>query len=223
MIGEEKPKTPYAVGQDITLLPPPVGGTLEALTREALGARYEAQALAESERSLQLASSAMRSGAWPRLEAFGDVTYANPNPRYFPPERAWRPTWSVGAAATWTLGEAISSGASARELDANARALGAQRAALHDGIRQEVAAESLAQTRAQGALASAERGLAAAQEAYRVATDLYRFGKATTTEVIEAETDFLRARLNELDARVSLHIAHVRLVHALGRDRKPAP
>jgi outer membrane protein TolC len=223
LIGEPAPNTPYAIGQDITRLPPPISGNLELWTREALSSRYESQALDESERSLRHAGQALRGGAWPKLEAFGDVTLANPNQRYFPPERAWHPTWSVGAAASWTLGESLSSGASARELEAQARSLSAQRAALHDGIRQEVAAESLAQARARGALVSAERGLTAAQEAYRVATDLYRFGKATTTEVIEAETDLLRARLNELDARVGVHIAHVRLTHAAGRDRRSEP
>jgi outer membrane protein TolC len=220
MIGEPAPLAPYPLGQDITRLPAPLPGNLELWTREALASRYESQALEESARSMKLGACALRSGAWPRLEAFGDVTLANPNQRYFPPERAWHHTWSVGAAASWTLGDAISSGAAARELEAQSRALSAQRAALHDGIRQEVAASALEQTRASGALTSAERGLPAAQEAYRVATDLYRFGKATTTEVIEAETDLLRARLNELDARVGVHIAHARLTHAVGRDRR---
>jgi outer membrane protein TolC len=51
-----------------------------------------------------------------------------------------------------------------------------------------------------------------------VATDLYRVGRATTTELIEAEADLLNARLAQLSARIGLRIADVRLEHAIGRD-----
>ena len=40
--------------------------------------------------------------------------------------------------------------------------------------------------RADGALRTARRGLAASEEAYRVATDLFRVGKTTTTELLGA-------------------------------------
>jgi outer membrane protein TolC len=43
-------------------------------------------------------------------------------------------------------------------------------------------------------------------------------GRATTTELIEAESDLLNARLGELDAHVGLRVAEVRLHHAAGLD-----
>ena len=81
-----------------------------------------------------------------------------------------------------------------------------------------MASQYLAREEANGALKSARRGVAAAEEAYRVAVDLYRFGKATTTELIESETDLLSARLTEVNARLQLRISEVRLIHAVGRD-----
>lgn len=213
----------YANGEDIAVPLPPTTGTLESLTQEGLRNRLELKSLEEGARSARYASKAAGNGRWPRIEAFADVTYANPNQRYFPPTQEWQATWSVGAAATWTLGDVMVNGASARELDAQARSLAAQRAALADAIRQEIATFFLARAEAEGALSAARRELAAAEEAYRVATDLYRVGKATTTEVIEAETDLLSARLNELNARIRMRIAEVRLRHAAGRDtREPS-
>ncbi len=214
----EKRETPFTVGEDVNTPLPAIKGELDALSREALASRTELKALAEAGRALKLASSAVKVGAYPRLEAFGDATYANPNPRFFPQQREWQATWSVGVAATWTVGDAFINSASSRELGANARALEEQRLALADGIRQEVAAYYLARERADGALRTARRGLAASEEAYRVSTDLFRVGKNTTTELIESETDLLTSRLIEIGARLELRIAEVRLRHAVGRD-----
>jgi outer membrane protein TolC len=208
----------YRVGEDVSTPLTPLPGQMNTLTASALRRRLELRALHESERAARKAASAQRVGAWPRLDAFGDVNYANPNQRYFPPQQRWRATWSAGVAATWTVGEAFDNSARARELEANARVLRAQRAALADGIRQEVAQQYLARAQADAALNSAAREVAASQEAYRVAIDLYRVGRATTTEVIEAETDLLSARLNEVNARLQKRIAEVRLRHAVGDD-----
>ena len=217
VMGEPRPKD-YVNGEDIGAPLTPLRGSLESLTQEAMRSRLELKALEESARSLRMASRAVAASRWPRLDAVADVTYANPNQRYFPPQNEWNATWSVGAAASWTVGDVVSSGASAREFEAQARGLSSQSAALMDGVRQEVATFYLARTEAEGALSASRRELAAAEEAYRVATDLYRVGRSTTTEVIEAETDLLSARLNELNARIRLRIAEVRLRHAAGRD-----
>jgi outer membrane protein len=217
LMGDKKYSS-YVVGEDISTPPQSITGDLDGLTVEALRSRLELRALDEAQRSTHLGARATRVGAWPRIDALGDVTYANPNQRYFPPQAQWRTTWSVGVAATWVLGNAFVNSASANELEATARSLEAQRAAMADAIRQEVASQYLAREQANGALYSARRGVAAAEEAYRVATDLHRVGKATTTELIEAETDLLSARLTEVNARLQIRISEVRLQHAVGRD-----
>jgi outer membrane protein TolC len=214
----EPQATIHENGEDTALLPAPPTETLEALTAEALQKRLEVQALGEASTSARRGAQAASVAAWPRLDAFADVSYANPNQRYFPPVDEWHATWSVGAAATWNLGDAFSGRATSKELAATARSFEAQRAAVMDGIRQEVAAEYLARQRTFGALESARRGAASAAEANRVAADLFREGRTTTTDVIEGEVELLAALLSELDARINRRIADVRLEHAVGRD-----
>ncbi len=217
LMGNKKPRS-FSVGEDVNGPPKALGGSLDNLTHEAISSRVELKALTEAERSLRLGARAVDAGKYPRLDAFGDVTYANPNQRYFPQTRQWNATWSVGVAATWTIGDTFINDAQSSELSANARALASQRAALADGIRQEVAAQYLGRERAVGALSASRRSVAASEEAYRVAVELYRVGKATTTELIDAETDLLSARLSEINARIEVRIAEVRLRHAVGRD-----
>ena len=61
------------------------------------------------------------------------------------------------------------------------------------------------------------RGLAAAQESYRARRLLYQNGRATTVELLDAETDLTRARLDALGARIDERVASVRLAYALGQ------
>jgi outer membrane protein TolC len=208
----------YTVGEDVSAPRPEVSGTLAELTQHALINRIELKAMNEVRRSLRHASSAASAGAWPRLDAFGEATYANPNQRYFPPASDWNPSWTVGAALTFGLSDAFTSAASARELDASGRAGAAQQRALEDGIRQEIMMYYLSRARAKGALEASRRGLVASEEGYRVATDLYQLGRSTTSDVIDAETDLLGARLAELNARIEIRILDARLRHAAGLD-----
>src|SRR5690606_16934718 len=110
----------------------------------------------------------------------GEATYANPNQRYFPQQREWNATWAVGLSATWTLNDVFGNASGAAELDAQARSVTAQRAALEEGIRREVAAAHLERERAKVAIRTSAAALKSASDAYRVATDLYQAGNATT-------------------------------------------
>jgi outer membrane protein TolC len=220
-MGDPRPRD-YRVGESLSAEPNAVGdpGSLDAALSDGLSRRLESQALSEASRASRRGARATAGGAYPRLEAFGDVLYANPNQRFFPQRSEWHATWGVGLQAIWTVGDTFSNSAAAAELDARARSLDAQRAALRDGIRQEVTAAFLLSRKARLSLETSRRALEAAQEAYRVATDLYRVGRSTTTELIEAESDLLNARLAELDARIELRVSDERLRHATGRDAR---
>jgi outer membrane protein TolC len=159
----------------------------------------------------------VRAGAWPRLEAFGDVTYARPNPRFFAPTPEWNATWSAGLIARWTVGDAFLNDARGDELAANAEATRARRRTIEATIAHEVVTAHLDVGKARAALSSSETAVRAAEEAYRVTTDLYRAGRATTTDLIEAESELLDAKLGYTNARIDLTIAALRLGYATGR------
>lgn len=215
----DKTAGPYAVGEDV-LAPEThqVGDSLPGLVNQAYARRLELRAIAEASRSMRRGASAVHAGSLPRIDATGAIDYANPNPRYFPPTQKWNATWSVGVAATWTIDDTFANNAQADELKANARALDAQREALKDAIRQQVTKDYLDRDKARVAIQTTARQVQAAEEAYRVATDLYRVGRATTTELIDAESDLLSARLKALNARIDLKVADTQLRHAVGSD-----
>jgi outer membrane protein TolC len=216
----EDPNPAYRVGEGVPIPAdvPDAREPIVTLTSEAINHRLEMRSMDATIKSLGSGASAARAGALPRIEATGDVLYANPNPRYFPPTAEWHATWSVGAQATWTLGDTLQNASSAREYEADGRAAEAQRIALRAGIAQEVLASYLDVTRSRVAFEKQRVALASAEEAYRVTTDLFRAGRATGTDLIASETDLLNAQLGDVNARIDLTIAAITLRHATGRD-----
>lgn len=219
------PNPAYRIGEAIppSTDVPEAHEDVKALIQEGLARRLEVHAVDESIKALDKGATATRRAALPRVEAFGDATYANPNPKYFPPGPEWHWTWAAGVQATWTIGDAFVNAAAARELDANVKATQAQRVTLRAGIANEVLTAYLDMTRAQAAFETQKTALAAAEEGYRVTTDLFRAGRATSTDLVLSEGELLEAKIGDVNARIDLTIATIALRHATARDLAPAP
>lgn len=209
-----------APGEDFEAELPPYRGTLAELVREAGLSRYEVKSIDANAESAVAQARAYRGGRLPQVAAFGDVTYANPNQRKFPQLEEWFPTWAVGAQLVWSPSDILVAGANGAEADARAAALVAQKGLVRDGIDLEVTQAWQAVKEAEFATETSKRQLESAAEAYRVARELFTHGRATATQVREAETAFTRGRLEALNARAQSRTGRVRLEHALGRDAR---
>ena len=211
---------PYAIAEDLRadIAPLPAQEDLRALYDEAIKNRPEIHALDETVVSLKKQATAANSAAWPRLDASGEVTYANPNQRYFPQQDVFKTTWSVGAQISWSPNDLYGTNATTKGIEARQAQTEAQRAQIADGVRLEIVQAQQGVRDATTAIDTSARGLTAAEESYRVRRALFANGRATSVELTDAETDLTRARLDAINARIDLRIARVRLVHAVGRD-----
>lgn len=209
----------FEIGEDLGGDVPPVEiDDREALEAEALRSRLELRALGRAVEALRSQASLTRAGYYPRLDAFGDLIYQNPNQRIFPQTDEFKFTWDVGAQLTWSPNDLLTTRAQAHGADARVAQTEAQAQLLRDGLRAELAQAIQAIRDADAAMAASRRGLVAAEESYRVRKELYTYGRATNVELLDAESDVTRARLESINARVDLRLARVRLEHALGRD-----
>lgn len=183
-------------------LPAPEALELPALILQALEQRSELKALTQRSAALEEQERVQRAGFLPRLDASGEVLYANPNPRFIPPPDAYKLTWQLGAQLSWGLTDALQAASGLRAAQANRAAVEAQRAALADAVRVEVfeAVQRVQSVEAQRG--SAERGLAAAQEALRVRERLFEAGAGTATELLDAQNTLVGAQFAALEARV---------------------
>jgi outer membrane protein TolC len=215
----DPPGNHYEIGDDTISVVAPVTATNVAdLQTEALEKRLEVRALDDTVYSLRETKKVVQAGYLPRVDAFGDVQYQNPNTRVFPQSAEWKATWDLGVQMSWTINDTFSSRGQVAELEAKAQEIEAQKNQLRDGIKLEVMAAYNASREAQVALETTAHQLAAAEESYRVRRELFRAGRATSVELTDAETDLMRSRLDALNARLDARVARANLDHALGRD-----
>jgi outer membrane protein len=209
---------PYHVGEDPRrAVPGAPSQPIAALWAEAVRSRPELAALSAEVRAQLARASVERAAYVPRLDAFANAQYSNPNSRVFPQTDEFRGSWDAGLQLTWVISDAASAGARSRGAEANARAAEQRRAELVDAIRIDVLDADQAVREARVAQETSARGLAAAEESYRARRMLYQNGRATTVELLDAETDLTRARLDALGAFIDARVAAVRLAYAVGR------
>jgi outer membrane protein len=216
---------PYAIGEDVrTGLPELTVTDNDELAQRAFSRRPEAESLRQSAAARRREAAATRAAYLPRLDLAANGTVANPNPRVFPPQDEFKSSWDVSAQVSWALGDIPAAVASQRGSEARAAQLDAQGRAVADQIQVEVTQAVHDVARADLAVSTTARGLASAEESYRVRRLLFQNGRATSTELLDAETDLTRTRLEALDARIDARVARVRLSYALGDDLgSPAP
>jgi outer membrane protein TolC len=161
-----------------------------------------------------------RAGYLPRVEAFADAALANPNQRAFPQTQGWDFTWDAGVRLTWTVNDTLATAPAMTEAKARTAVAIEQKNTLRSGLEIEVATAYSDMKKAASSIEAATRGLAAAEESLRVRSELFKSGKATSVDLIDAETEVTRGRLRKLDAHIGLLVAKTRLDHATGRDVK---
>ncbi|HKQ70949.1 MAG TPA: TolC family protein [Polyangiaceae bacterium] len=210
----------YRVGEDLSIEqpPPPDVDDVEALKAEAIDKRLEVRALDETAWSLRSQASATRAGYYPRLDAFGDLIVANPNPRVFPVEDKFTPSWDVGVQLVWTPNELFASRGNAGDLEARAAETDFQKAVLCDSVKLEVMQAFVTFHEAGVAIGTTKRALVAAEEGYRVRRELFKSGRATSVELTDSEVELFRASLDSVNARADYRAARCRLLHVTGRD-----
>jgi outer membrane protein TolC len=207
----------YEIGEDpMRAVSRAEAASMDGLYARAIARRPEIRALEKASEALEEQGRVARAGNYPRLDAFGNAYYANPNPRLVPPRDEWRATWDVGLQVTWSPNDLGTSGAEERAALERKRETDAHLAALRDAIRGEVVRAYEERKTARFALEASDRAVRLAEEAYRGRVLLFEQGRASTVELVDAETELLRARLDQVNAHVDLLAAWVRLDHAVG-------
>jgi outer membrane protein len=107
--------------------------------------------------------------------------------------------------------------ASRAEADAAARAAASRAADFDRMLAFEVQQRQLELESSRAAIAVADDGVRAATEARRVVGERFSAGVATSTDVLDAQTDLLAADLARTRALANARIAEARLARAVGK------
>ncbi|MEO8843311.1 MAG: TolC family protein [Kofleriaceae bacterium] len=210
-----------SLGEDIRKdMTAPTTASLDDSVKTAATQRLDMRVLVDGIAAKERQAQAENSAYLPKLSAFGVADYARPNQRIFPVVDEFKGTWSVGVTLNWTLNDTLVASTNQHRIEAETNELRADAENLRRGTRIEILSSQQAVNIAVHALTTSQKGLTASEEGYRVRKELLNAERATAVELVDAETDLTRARINALNARVDLRVAVAQLNHALGEDAK---
>jgi len=203
------------IDEDLNSPLPSLSDSRQALLQRALQQRSEVAALRIMLRVYERTRDANAAEGYPKLGINGAAELSNPNMRVSSQEREFKGSWQVSGVLSWSPNDLAASGARADQAGADRVNAFAEIAALEDALRREVSAAYEDYVAAGQAMDAALTGIAAAEESYRVRREQFRAGAAVATDVVDAENELRRARLELINAAIDVRIARARLDRAV--------
>jgi len=206
------------VDQDAAIeLVPPAAQPFTPAAGDARDNRPERKSLLFRIDAAEERVEAASAGKLPQLNASAGYDMSRPNPRIFPIQDKWKPSWDIGVNVRWSLFDGGRVRAETAEAAANRRAIEARLRDFDAGLEVEVRQRMADVASAAAAIEAAEAGVRAAAETRRVLAERFAAGVATNTDVLGAQTTLLQAELDLTRARANAELARARLDRALGR------
>jgi outer membrane protein len=210
------PAAPFDLADPIDA-PSVASREVAALIERAKADRAERKALAIRIEGLGERIVAAAAGRLPAIFTAAGYDLARPNPKIFPRQDAWKPSWEVGVNLTWSLFDGGRSRAEVAEAAANQRAAAERLKDFDAMVDVEVRQRAADVVSAEAAIAAADSGVRSAAEARRVLAERFTAGVAANTDVIDAQVALLQAELDRTRALATAHLAAARLDRAVGR------
>ena len=220
LVGLE-PETPFEIQTHLVVTTTPGGTAATALGAAIIDARANRSERKALEFRLTAASeraTAASAGTLPVLTALGGYDFSRPNYRFFPIQRAWKPSWDLGVNVRWPVFDGGRTRAETAEAAANRRAIELRLRDFDSLLNVEVRQRAADLRSAQAAVEAAQAGVRAATEARRVLAERFAAGVATNTDVLTAHVGLLQAELDLTRAAANVQLATARLERAMGRQ-----
>lgn len=189
---------------------------LDTLVEDAMGNRPDIAALKFRLKSVESTLTQSRSGWYPNLYLTGNLSYAQPNPRIFPPEEQFETTWEIGIVGTVDIGKWYSTPHQSEKARSRLAQAKDSLVLLEERIALEVIQAYLELKNTAQAIGVANQYIRQAEENYRMVRESFQSGLALNTELLDAELSLLQAKLKLTGASVHHEIAWTQLNKALG-------
>jgi outer membrane protein len=172
--------------------------------------RPELAAASERERTAQAEIKGAKSGYQPRVSAFGSLDH----------DYGWVTggdgnSYTAGVMLQWDLWDGFSSRAKTREANANLQSAREEKRKLRLALDFEVEQARLDLSAANERLAVTEKSVEQSEESAKMTRDRFQQGLAISTQLIDAETALVAARVRRAEAESDQRIAVAALRKAL--------
>lgn len=188
-----------------------------ALEAEALATRPELTALKVRTDGVNARLDAIASTRKPMVNFLSGYDVANPNPRIFPRQDKWQPSFDISFNVSWQFWDSGRAKADRAEALANQLVLQERQKEVTSQIQADVRRQLVELATSRAALAPARLALAAAQETRRVVNDRFEAGVATTLDVLDAQLAEMQADLERARVLADVRLNEARLTRVVGR------
>ncbi len=160
---------------------------------------------------------AIASTRKPMVNFLSGYDVANPNPRIFPRQDKWQPSFDISFNVSWQFWDSGRAKADRVEALANQLVLQERQKEVTSQIQADVRRQLVELATSRAALAPARLALSAAQETRRVVNDRFEAGVATTLDVLDAQLAEMQADLDRARVLADVRLNEARLTRVVGR------
>lgn len=167
-----------------------------------------------SEQNIQ----AIKSSWYPQINVFAEYNYNNPNQRIVPARSQFDGTWATGVQLSmdiWNWG--ITSNQTNQAEAQLSQAIDAAQL-TKEGIQTEVMQSFVLLQQALEKIGITKKNIEQAEENFRTISQKFKAGNALTTDVTDAQTALLQAKVNNIQAYIDYELALVRMDKAIGKQ-----
>jgi outer membrane protein TolC len=158
-----------------------------------------------------------KSSWYPQVMAGANYIYANPNQRIFPSKDQFNGTWDVGLSLSFDIWNWQTASYQTAQAEAARDQSQTALAQAKDAVILDVTSSYLTALKAKHKMGKAEEGVQQAEENYRVTNGKFKSGMAINSDLLDAESALLQAKVNSTTAVVDYLIALAKLDKATGK------
>ncbi len=189
---------------------------VQHMIEKALTQRPDMKGMEWRVKAAEAGVTAAQGGWLPQIFLTGNYYYARPNPRIFPAKDEFKDTWDLGVSLQFDIWNNLitlhQTTAARTQYEQVKDALGT----LRDGVTLEVTQSYLNFQEAKERIQLAQLGVEQADENLRVTREKFKAGVTTNSELLDAETASLQAKIQHTQALVEFELAQAKLEKAAG-------
>jgi outer membrane protein len=191
-------------------------GELAKLLTTAFAQRPEILAMESRIKASDAAVVSATGGWFPQVFLSGNYTYSRPNQRIIPLLDEFKDTWDVGVAIQFDLWNSLSTVHQTSQARAQFEQNKDLLSTLKDGVTLEVTQNYLNYLQAKERIRLSELSVQQASENHRMASEKFKAGLTTNSELLDAEVALLQSKLQLTQAVVDHELSEARLSKSVG-------
>ncbi len=190
---------------------------VEKLITQAATNRAEVKAAEARVKASEAGITLAKSSWYPQVSLYGNYYYSKPNQRIMPVQNKFDATWDAGVNFSMNVWDWMTTAHQTDQAEAQAAQAKDGLGMIKDGITLEVTQNYLNMKQAYRKVTLAELTVKQAEENMRVTSGKFKNGLAASSDVIDAETALITAKINLSTSTVDCELVKAKLDKSIGK------